>query len=396
MKPMLLPLLLALAAALPGTGADLSLLTVAKTRLAAGDAALQPALEKLVADADAALKVAPVSVTQKTKLAPSGDRHDYMSTGPYWWPDPTKPDGLPYIQRDGRVNPDSRTAASDQARVEALGRTVETLALAYWFTGREPYAVHAARFLRVWFLDPATKMNPHFEFAQGVPGLNTGRGIGLIEAGGLVDAIEFSALLADSPAWPARDQAALRVWGGIFLDWMLTSQHGRDEAAARNNHGTMFDVRAARLALVLGRTETAKAIVEAAKTKRLASQIETDGRQPHELARTKSFSYSRLNLGGLVSLAALGEQVGVDLWNFATPDGRSLRKAVDFMVPFLATPPQPWPHPQIADIDRSSFAPILRQAAIGLRHPPYELIVASLPGVERARFQLLHPASARP
>lgn len=366
-------------------------LVATKARLAAGDTSLQPALDKLIADADAALTFTPVSVTHKTKLAPSGDRHDYMSTGPYWWPDPSKPDGLPYLQRDGRVNPESRTAASDQARLETLGNTVEPLALAFWFTSQPAYAEHAARCLRVWFLDDATKMNPHFEFAQGVPGRNTGRGIGLIEAGGLVAAIDAAALLAGSPAWPARDHAALHAWGDAFLDWMLTSQHGRDEAAARNNHGTMFDVRAARLALVLGRTDLARAIIETAKTRRIALQIAPEGSQPHELARTKSFSYSRLNLGGLVTLAALGEHIGVDLWEFSTPDGRSLRKAIDFMAPYIATPPQPWPHAQIAGLDPASFASIFRQAAVAYRDPRFAAIVAAVPGTHRARFQLLHP-----
>lgn len=28
------------------------------------------------------------------------------SVGPYWWPDPSKPDGLPYIRKDGHKNPE--------------------------------------------------------------------------------------------------------------------------------------------------------------------------------------------------------------------------------------------------------------------------------------------------
>ena len=66
----------------------------------------------------------------KTKPAPSGSLHDYFSQGPYFWPDPASPNGLPYIAHDGKVNPESRTEASDQRRVETLGGTVKTLALA--------------------------------------------------------------------------------------------------------------------------------------------------------------------------------------------------------------------------------------------------------------------------
>ena len=364
-----------------------------KARLAAGDAGLQPALRALVASADLALAVTPPSVTQKTRLAPSGDRHDYLSTAPYFWPDPSKPDGLPYVRRDGKVNPESRTAASDQMRLEELGRTVETLALAYWFTGREAYAAHAARCLRVWFLEPATKMNPHFNYAQGVPGLSEGRPAGMIEAGGLVSAADASGLLAGAPAWTEADEAALRRWCGEFLDWMRTSKLGRAVSAGANNQATMADVRALRLALKVGRDDLARQIATEAGPRRIAVQIAPDGSQPHELTRTKSFSYSRLNLGGLVTLATLGERVGVDLWRFQTADGRSLRRALDFIAPYVKTPPTPWPHEQIANVERSSFAAIFRQAAVAYGDTQYATITAELPGTDDALFQLLHPVA---
>jgi hypothetical protein len=368
----------------------------AKARLAAGDALLEPSLRKLVSDADAALEFAPVSVTQKTKLAPSGDKHDYMSTAPYFWPDPTKPGGLPYLRRDGKVNPESRTAASDQKRLEDLGRAVETLGVAYYLTGREDYAVHAARLLCVWFLDPATKMNPHFNYSQGVPGSVDGRPAGMIEIGGLVDAADASGLLAGSPAWTEKDENALRGWCGVFLDWMRTSKLGRGVSAGNNNQATMADVRALRLALKIGRTAVARQIASEAGSKRIAVQIAPDGSQPHELSRTKSFSYSRLNLDGLTQLADLGRQVNVDLWTFSTPDGRSLRRAVDFLHPYVADPDKPWPHEQIADQSRTGFAGILRRAAVAYGDDRYERTLATLDGVERSRLHLTNPGRTFP
>ncbi len=373
-------------------GAAPHALARAKARLADGDAALRPALDKLVADADRALKVEPLSVTHKTKLAPSGDRHDYMSTGPYWWPDPSTPDGLPYLRRDGVVNPESRTAASDQVRSSALGSAVGSLALAHHFTGRDAYAAHAARLLRFWFLDPATRMNPNMEFAQGIPGSVPGRPAGLIEAGGVVDAADASALLSGSPHWSAEDEAALRDWCGRFLDWMLESDLGRREGAARNNHGTLYDVRVVKLALKAGREDLARRIVEEAKERRIAAQIEPDGRQPHELGRTKSFSYSRLNLNGLAELAVLGGFVGVDLWGFETADGRSIRRAVEFLLPYALDPKKPWPHDQITEFDPAELAGLLRRAGVGCGEPRYEAVVAAMDGTARSRLQLTHPA----
>jgi hypothetical protein len=106
------------------------------------------------------------------------------------------------------VNPATRTEAFDSRRNRLMAKTVETLALAYYFTGKEAYAEHAACCLRAWFLDPATRMNPNLTFAQGVPGVNTGRGAGIIDGRNIADAADAAGLLAGSPAWTQKDDNA--------------------------------------------------------------------------------------------------------------------------------------------------------------------------------------------
>jgi hypothetical protein len=110
-----------------------------------------------------------------------------------------------------------------------------------------------------------------------------------------------------------------------------------------------------------------------------------------KLKRTKAFSYSHLNLRALSTLATLAQHVGVDLWHFETADGRSIRKAIDFLVPYLKSPPEPWPYQQIVKFDPAELAPILRAASLALPEPSYERIIAGMPGTEADRFQLLAP-----
>lgn len=365
-----------------------------KARLAAHDESLQPAFEALIRAADKALQTQPPSVMDKDKIPPSGDKHDYMSVAPYFWPDPTTSNGLPYIRHDGKVNPESREVAFDHGRMGLMGGTVETLALAYYFTGNEAYAEHAAKCLRVWFLDPATRMNPNLEFAQAVPGENTGRGTGILEGRNVAIAADAAQLLAGSAAWTQGDQAEFKIWLATYLNWLLTSKHGRAEAGARNNHGTWYDVQAMELALVLGQNDVATQIAEAAKQKRLAVQIEQDGRQPLELERTASFGYSHFNLEALFTLAILSEHAGVDLWHCKLANGKyALATALDFLLPYATDASKRWPYEQIKNFNRADFATQLRQAAVAYHELKYEKLIAGFPDAARERFQLLVPAA---
>lgn len=332
-----------------------------KTRVAAGDNSLQPAFQKLVEDADQALKVKPGSVLDKRRVAPGGDPHDYYSTAPYYWPDPAKKDGLPYLRHDGQRNPEASGAASDSGRLSRMAAGAETLALAWYVTGNTNYAAQAAHLLRVWFLDPATRMNPNFNHAQAVPGVNDGRGTGMIESRSLTKVCDADALLTGSAFWTASDRAVLTQWMQAFLDWAQTSKNGRDEAAAKNNHGSFYDTQVAHLALFLGATNRARQILEAAKQQRIAVQIQPDGRQPLELARADSFGYSRFNLQGLFALATLGEHAGVDLWHYRSAEGAGICQALDFLMPYVEEPEKPWPYEHGKKASRN-LAGLLRQA----------------------------------
>src|SRR5687767_5159974 len=324
------------------------------------DAKQKPPLAKLEADARKAFHAGPFTVTSKSVTPPSGDKRDYMSQAPYFWPDPKSPNGLPYIRRDGERNPEIDEITDHRVK-DQMEAAVETLALAYYFTRREEFAARAAELLRVFFLNPETRMNPNLQFAQGIPGINTGRGIGLIETRGLVRVVDAIGLLAGSKAWTNADQRGLEKWFRDFLRWMQESKNGQDEAAAKNNHGTYYDLQVVSFALFTDRLPLAKEILEQAKQKRIAVQIEPDGKQPLELARTNAWSYSHNNLDGMTELATLGERAGVDLWHFTTPDGRSIRKAILYLAPF-SFGEQKWDAQQINTFNPQGLHGVLRRA----------------------------------
>lgn len=378
-------------------GARRGALPMVKQGIALGEPSLMPAYNALLKAAEKALATKPPTVTDKKRHPVTGNLNDYYTQAPYLWPNPSKSDGLPYLPKDGVINPESRNPDFvDYSRGKEIGYLVETLALAYYLSGEESYAAHAARCLRVWFTDPATRMNPHLQYAQAVPGKNQGRYIGMIEAGGVVQAVDAAGLLDGSKYWNEDDRAALEIWIVDFLDWFMNSEYGLEEVQMRQNHGTMFDARVVRLALALGKQDLAREKLESVKENRIARQIEPDGAQPMELRRTKSFNYSVMNLTGLTELATLGEWVGVDLWTYETVDGRSIRQALEFLVPYVEKVPEGWPprfwhYKQIVPFLPEILAPAFRMASIGYQDEAYEAIVSHFSVFRESVFQLKHP-----
>jgi len=358
-----------------------------KQRIHDGDKTFDAALAKLEGDARKALNQEPTSVVTKAITPPSGDKHDYMSQASYFWPDATKPGGLPYIRRDGERNPEINKI-TDHHTMDLMVAATRTLSLAYYFKGNEEDAAKATQLLRAWFLDPATRMNPNLRYAQAIPGVNTGRGIGLIETRGMADVVDSIGLLAGSKAWTSADQRGLEDWFGKFLQWMLESKNGRDEAAAKNNHGTYYDVQTVSFALFLGKRDLAKQILETAREKRIATQVEPDGRQPLELVRTKAWGYSNGNLDGLMLLAQLGENVGVDLWNYQTKDGRSIRRALEYLYPF-AVGEKKWTDQQLGEWPPQMLFPLMRRATLRYKDEKFKTMMLKIPALEADARQRL-------
>ena len=325
---------------------DGSRLLETKIRLRLGDIHLRARLDQLTAQADKWLKEGPWSVTDKTICPPSGDKHDYASQAPYWWPSETST-GLPYIQRDGERNPEVNNY-TDHGLRRKLFRASLVLSLAWYYTEQEAYAKHAGDIIRTWFISKETRMKPNLNHAQIIPGVNTGRYIGIIDfSQGYTSVLDACAILAaGATGWTKSDIEGFQQWNLEFLDWLSNSSFGMKESAAENNHGTFAIMQKAAISLFLCKEETARHELLLIQS-RIKDDVSPDGSQPKELVRTRSWHYSIFNLVAYSRAAAMGRKVGVDLWDYKGPQGQSIHTAVDFIIP-AATCTTQWAFPEMS------------------------------------------------
>ncbi len=278
------------------------------------------------------LKEAPVTITASQSPRSAGGLHDFFSEGDYWWPDPQNPDA-PYIQRDGMTNPENFVA--HRQALMRLSVQVPALTAAWKLTRDKRFAQHAAKHLRAWFLDEATRMNPHLKFSQAIKGRFTGRGIGVIDTIHLVEVACSIEVLESSGALSKTELGGIKKWFAEYLQWMTTHQYGIDEREAKNNHGTCWVMQVAMFARLTGNQELQQYCRERFKTVIVPGQIEKDGSLPLEMRRTKPYGYSLFNLDALTTICQILATPQDNLWTFETADGRGVRKAVAFMAPYI-------------------------------------------------------------
>jgi hypothetical protein len=200
---------------------------LARLRDRLGDLELQDPLRYLQSSV-AAIPSGIWSVMDKPFIPASGDKHDYLTLTLYWWPNPDSPDGLPYIYRDGQVNPEIHD--DDRHRLDNLVWAVQSLALAAYLYDDEAAATRAEQLLQVFLLAEETRMNPSMRFGQFIPGRADGTPAAIVDARGVVPLAEAGALLrACRPALTGRTAQGCAAWFASFLDWLLNGEPGKPE-----------------------------------------------------------------------------------------------------------------------------------------------------------------------
>ena len=302
--------------------------------------------EAIISEADRYLQQPPVPITSFSSERSAGSIHDFYSEGDYWWPNPEDMEG-PYIRKDGQTNPANFTAHRESMR--DLSRWIAALTAAYQLTEDEKYAQKALEHLRAWFLNKQTMMNPSLLYAQAIKGKVTGRGIGIIDTIHLIEVAKSVQVLEKLGFLTGTDLAGLKNWFDQYVTWLTTHSYGIDERDHGNNHSTWWAAQAAAFAKLTGREEVLVLCREQFK-KLLSAQMDETGGFPEELGRTKPFNYTLFNIEGYAVLAYFASTSDDDLWNYETKDG-SLRKAIDFISPFLLDK-NSWPYtPDVQHFD---------------------------------------------
>ena len=338
---------------------DFNHLAKSKASIQNNDKEYTIAFDQLKNNAEKALRFKPVTVISKTDLPPSGDKHDYMSIAPYWWPNPNTANGIPYVRRDGEINPEVKIFP-DKVVLPGLSASIYHLSLAYFFTGKEAYADHASMLIRVWFLDTATRMNPNLNYAQSVKGVTDGRAEGVIDTRHFMHIMDAIQLLRTSKNWTKKDQLEMEGWVKDFIHWLGNSTIGKEEMNAPNNHGVWYDAQLLAYAGFMRDTSLVKTIYNRVLS-RLDKEMDAQGSFPLEMRRTTSLHYSVFILNAYSSLATRFQQLGLDLWKANTPSGKSLKKGFDFILPYLLKK-QAWTGPQINEFKQAEAIPLLNKA----------------------------------
>ncbi|AWH38896.1 alginate lyase [Stenotrophomonas sp. ZAC14D1_NAIMI4_6] len=306
-----------------------------REQIAAGNEAVKPAYGDLLRRADRLLQRAPASVMDKRRVAASGDKHDFFAMAKYAWRDASKPESAAYATRDSERNPEAEDGDFDRKRYNDTVRSINVLALAYRLSGKREYAVKAGQLLKVWFINPDTRMNPNFRFAAMRPGANDGHFSGIIEGVVLVEMLDYVALLQDSGALSQSEETRLKSWFKELADWLIGSDFGRRESAQSNNHGSWYRAQVAAFSLYSGDDARAESQIKAARGL-IRAQFAPDGSMPREMTRANSAMYSVYGLRSVIYLARLSGQSENSLWQEQANGKPLIKHALAYLAPYYS------------------------------------------------------------
>ncbi|KDR76943.1 hypothetical protein GALMADRAFT_119999 [Galerina marginata CBS 339.88] len=297
----------------------------------------------------------PWSVTNKPFAPASGDKHDYLSWAPYWWPDCSGVGNktaltdqqiwvtCPYKSRDGQFNPDVRLV-NNVGDFQDFSEAVfyNSIAWALGTADKDTFEANAVRFLRAWFLDPDTKMNPNLKYAQVQrgPGSGIGSHTGVLDLKGIAKITTGILILrkGGSTAWTTDLDNQMVSWAKAYTSWLQSDPLAIDESESTNNHGTFYFNQLAALKILANDMAGAKESTDKYFDGLYLAQIAANGDQPLESSRTRPYHYRAYNLAGMITNARLAKYADPSstVWNKTTTASATIKSALDYSMTISA------------------------------------------------------------
>lgn len=288
--------------------------------------------KQILQKANQSLHEKPITVTAFFAERSAGNQHDFFSEGDYWWPDASHPQG-PYIQKDGQTNPNN--FVQHRLAMIRFSQLMGNLVSAYLISGNQQYAKAGLKHLNAWFVDTATRMNPSLLYAQAIKGKVTGRGVGIIDMIQMMEVAQSIRVLEQVGLIPIKELSMIKQWFADYLQWVTTHAYGKEERDAKNNHATCWVMQVLSFAKLTKNDSLIKDCAIRYQQILLPSQLALDGSFPLELKRTKPYGYSLFNLDAMTMIAHLLRQENTSIFQYQLADGRNLRKAIEFMAPYV-------------------------------------------------------------
>ncbi|WP_297631875.1 alginate lyase family protein [uncultured Clostridium sp.] len=319
------------------------------------------------------------TVTDKTSLIAKGEtNHDFAAMTPYLFNDPSSKTG--YTVKDGVDNPERLDSSKfDSQRLAKLVSNLNTLSFSYALTGNQSYATKAVQFLKVWFLNPATKMNPNMNFGEFFV-TSTGKtytfnNSNMISAIPFIQVVNDIYLLEDSNSLSSSDLEGLKDWFNSFSAWLTTSSNLSFNTLKIDNHGTWLQSELSLFNAFAGNKENTLKSLTSVGPDVITPQIKDGGKIPSALIRTKSVDYTEYNLEAFITLADIGQQFSIPIWNYTSIYGGNIKSAITYLNNYLLGKDN-WPYQNISgknvhEEDNGSFISYLALAYNFYKDPSF-------------------------
>ncbi len=273
------------------------------------------------------------------------------------------------VRAPGKLNP--QQFASEQAGAEPpfeghvtllirMNRGLSALTAAWRLTGEARFLQAALAQLRVWFVDSKTRMLPTLETAGAVRGVDDDRNNGLIGTVVLAECARVASFLCASTQMPDQDAVAVRQWFADLLQWFTESKKGSIARQTKTIEAICWTMQAAEFARFTRNDTQFRACTHLFRDG-LLRQMNFDGYFAAALREQNPYAASMFTLECMGAACESLSTPFESMWTATLPDGRGMRSAVAWALPFLRDRAK-WPY--LADATGFKLQPVRENALL--------------------------------